>query len=83
MLAIIPAKLLIHLFTEIINVLFYFRYFRLRYDINMIYNISIYVPFDATVVIKIPTVARISGDGSPTADRHSCFMKTMTSGRNL
>jgi len=41
------------------------------------------VPLDATVVIKIPTVARISGDGSPTADRHSCFTKFMTSGKNL
>jgi hypothetical protein len=41
------------------------------------------IPFDATVVIKIPTVARIKGEGSPTADKHSCFIKFITSGRNL
>lgn len=35
------------------------------------------------VVIKIPTVARIRGDGSPTADKHSCLMKFVTSGKNL
>lgn len=35
------------------------------------------------VVIKIPTVALMSGDGSPTAERHSCLMNSVTSGWNL
>lgn len=41
------------------------------------------LPFDAIVVINIPTVARIMGSGSPTADKHSCFIKFVTSGKNL
>lgn len=40
-------------------------------------------PLDATVVIKIPTVARIKAEGSPIADKHSCFIKFVTSGKNL
>lgn len=35
------------------------------------------------VVIKIPTVARIRGDESPIANKHSCLMKSATSGKNL
>lgn len=37
-------------------------------------------PFDAIVVIKIPTVALINGDGSPTAESSSRLMNSATSG---
>jgi len=40
-------------------------------------------PFEAIVVMRIPTVALIKGDGSPTAERHSCLMNSVTTGRNL
>lgn len=39
-------------------------------------------PLDEIVVINIPTVARISGDESPTADRHSDLMNCITFGDN-
>jgi hypothetical protein len=35
------------------------------------------------VVIRIPTVARISGDGSPMAERHSLLINSATVGGNL
>lgn len=41
------------------------------------------MPRDAIVVIKIPTVALISGDVSPTAVRHSDFTKSVTVGGKL
>lgn len=40
-------------------------------------------PLEAMVVIRMPTVARIRGEGSPTAFKHSCLMNSLTSGKNL
>ena len=36
-----------------------------------------------TVTVRLLTVALMRGDGSPTAERHSALMKTVTSGGNL
>lgn len=40
-------------------------------------------PLATIVVIRIPMVARISGEGFPMLDRHSAFMKLVTSGGNF
>ena len=40
-------------------------------------------PLAEIVVMRIPTVARIKGDGSPMAERHSFRMKSATGVGNL
>jgi len=40
-------------------------------------------PLAEIVVIRIPTVARIKGDGSPMAERHSFLIKSATGDGNL
>lgn len=37
-------------------------------------------PLEVIVVIRMPTVARINGEGSPTAERHDDLMNSITSG---
>lgn len=39
---------------------------------------QVLIPRDAIVVIKIPTVARIKGEVSPTAVRHSDLTNSVT-----